>query len=95
MLSVHHINKSYGVAPVLNNITFNLNAGEKAGLVGANGCGKTTLLRILAGQEKADSGSFSLHTRQPDPRLLPQALEFPAEKRWAHPCARCRATVPG
>ncbi len=78
MLSVHHINKSYGVAPVLNNITFNLNAGEKAGLVGANGCGKTTLLRILAGQEKADSGSFSLTPASLIPGYLPQALEFPA-----------------
>jgi ATP-binding cassette, subfamily F, member 3 len=76
MLSVHNINKSYGITPVLHNISFNLNAGEKTGLVGPNGCGKTTLLRILAGQERADSGTFSVTSAGVAPGYLPQALEF-------------------
>jgi len=59
MLSVHHLNKSYGIQTVLQEITFNISAGEKIGLVGPNGCGKTTLMRILAGLESADSGKVS------------------------------------
>jgi ATPase subunit of ABC transporter with duplicated ATPase domains len=79
MLSVHHITKSYGVTPVLQDICFNLNAGEKTALVGPNGCGKTTLLRILAGQERADSGTFSVTAPGVAPGYLPQALEFAAD----------------
>lgn len=73
MLSVHNIAKSYGIAPVLVDISFNVNQGEKVGLVGPNGCGKSTLLRILSGGEKADSGTFFV---QSEPGYLPQTLEF-------------------
>jgi ATP-binding cassette subfamily F protein 3 len=60
MLAVHHIAKAYGLTPILKNITFNVNAGERVGLIGPNGSGKTTLLRILTGQERPDSGHASL-----------------------------------
>lgn len=60
MLNVHHISKSFGIDTVLNDITFSLSPGDRVGLVGPNGCGKTTLLRILMGLENADSGSFSV-----------------------------------
>jgi ATP-binding cassette subfamily F protein 3 len=59
MLSAHHISKAYGLQDVLSDITFNLPAGERIGLIGSNGCGKTTLLRILAGVEQPDSGTVS------------------------------------
>jgi ATP-binding cassette subfamily F protein 3 len=59
MLSVHRLIKSYGIQTVLQDITFNISAGDKIGLVGPNGCGKTTLMRILAGLESADSGNVS------------------------------------
>jgi len=74
MLTVHSISKSYGTETVLKDISFNLNAGERSGLIGPNGCGKTTLLRILAGQERADSGAF--HLNPPNLRVgyLPQGL---------------------
>ncbi len=80
MLSVRSINKSFGIQPVLNNINFTLKPGEKVGLVGVNGCGKTTLLRILAGEEKADSGSVSFTPASLRMGYLPQSLQFdPAE----------------
>ena len=59
MLSVHRISKAYGLHTVLQNISFNISAGDRCGLIGANGCGKTTLLRILAGYENPDSGNVS------------------------------------
>lgn len=59
MLSVNQINKTYGLVPVLKNISFSVLAKERWGLVGINGSGKSTLLRILSGLESADSGSFS------------------------------------
>ena len=62
MLSAHHLNKTYGIHTVLQDITFTINHGERLGLVGQNGCGKTTLLRILTGQELPDSGVVA-HTR--------------------------------
>ncbi len=58
MLSVHHVHKSFGIEKILDDITFSINPGERWGLIGPNGCGNSTLLRILAGEESADQGSF-------------------------------------
>ena len=75
MLSVHHLTKSFDSQPIFENVTFSLNPGERLGLIGPNGCGKTTLLRILAGQELPDSGHVR---RDPDLRTgyLPQGFEL-------------------
>ncbi|MFZ0545317.1 MAG: ATP-binding cassette domain-containing protein, partial [Candidatus Promineifilaceae bacterium] len=59
MLTVHQLYKSFNIAPILENITFSVNAGERVGLIGPNGSGKSTLLRIIAHQERADSGHVS------------------------------------
>ncbi|RPI21549.1 MAG: ABC transporter ATP-binding protein, partial [Chloroflexota bacterium] len=76
MLSVHQVSKSYNIDPVLADVSFNLNQGERLALVGPNGCGKTTLLRILAGLEDPDSGVVSYQS--PDVRIgyLPQGFTF-------------------
>ncbi len=57
MLTIHHISKSYGIQPVLRDVSFSISAGERIGLIGPNGSGKTTLIRILAGMEAPDSGT--------------------------------------
>ncbi len=87
MLSAHHLNKSYGIHTVLQDITFTINPGERLGLVGQNGCGKTTLLRILTGQEKPDSGVVT-RTR-PDLRIgyLPQGFDIDPALTFAEACA--------
>jgi ATP-binding cassette subfamily F protein 3 len=74
MLTVHHISKSFGVETILDDIVFSLNPGERAGLVGPNGCGKTTLLNILAGVDKPDSGTFQLSPPSLRVGYLPQGL---------------------
>ena len=56
MLQVVNISKSYGYEVILEEVSFVVNPGERAGLIGPNGSGKSTLLRIVAGEERADSG---------------------------------------
>lgn len=79
MLSVHSISKSYGVEPILTEISFDLNSGERVGLVGPNGCGKTTLLRIIVGDEHADSGSYKFIPPELRIGYLPQGIIHAAE----------------
>ena len=58
MLEVREIYKKYGKKPILQGVTFQAKAGECIGIVGGNGCGKTTLLSILAGVNRPDRGSI-------------------------------------
>ncbi|MDP4178977.1 MAG: ABC-F family ATP-binding cassette domain-containing protein, partial [Bacillota bacterium] len=58
VLSCKDLSKSYGIDTILKNITFNINEGEKAGLIGANGAGKSTLFKILTSQLSHDNGDF-------------------------------------
>jgi ATP-binding cassette subfamily F protein 3 len=60
ILTVSLLEKSFGTDLLFTDVTFSIAAGQKMGLVGRNGCGKTTLLRILLGQEQADTGKVSL-----------------------------------
>ncbi len=56
VLSCSNLNKSYGIDPILEDISFNVEDGDKIGVVGLNGTGKTTLFNILAGELFKDSG---------------------------------------
>ena len=56
MLLVKDINTKFGDRTLLDNVTFSLRMGEKVGLIGRNGTGKSTLLKIIAGLNEADSG---------------------------------------
>lgn len=60
MIAVKNITKQYGPITVLNDVDFTLGKGEKGVLVGPNGIGKSTLLRIIAGEEIPDSGVVQL-----------------------------------
>ena len=55
-LQIENISKSYGPKVLFENIAFNINEGDKIALIAPNGTGKTSLLRILAGEDKSDSG---------------------------------------
>ena len=63
MISVSNLAKSYGDQILFSGVSFQLNAGERYGLVGANGSGKTTLLNILSGELEASEGSVSVPKR--------------------------------
>jgi len=75
-LKVVNISKSYGDLKVLDGVSFEVKEGEILCIVGESGCGKTTLLKIIAGIEKADGGNISLKNGRigfvfQDVRLLP------------------------
>ncbi len=59
-VEVHKLKKNYGLKPVLRGVNLTLQRGERVALLGANGVGKTTLLRILAGLAKPSSGTVTI-----------------------------------
>lgn len=76
LLTAKEIEKSYTEKELFNGIDFSVEEGDKIGIVGINGTGKSTLLRILAGIEKPDSGEVVKGNRVYI-RYLPQNPEFP------------------
>jgi ATP-binding cassette subfamily F protein uup len=78
-LTVQHVKKAFGPQVVLEDATFTLSRGEKVGLIGANGTGKSTLAKILAGVDKPDGGTLSVRRGltirylSQEPELDPQA----------------------
>jgi ATP-binding cassette subfamily F protein 3 len=74
MLRVFQISKLYGGNTILENVSFTISPGERLGLIGPNGCGKTTLLRILVGVEPADRGSVQYDPPGLRIGYLPQGL---------------------
>ena len=78
LLSANEIRLSYGYQTLLDGVTLAVGPGEKVGLVGRNGCGKTSLLKILTGSQPADSGDISLR-RGIRVGYLPQEFELDPE----------------
>lgn len=60
VLSCNNLNKSFGIDTVLENISFTVNEGDKVGIIGVNGTGKTTLFKVLSGIYGYDSGEIYL-----------------------------------
>lgn len=70
-IKVEDVNKSYGKKPVLNGINLTIPKGQLFGLIGPSGAGKTTLVKMIVGMEKADTGSIHvLNQKMPNLGLL-------------------------
>ncbi len=75
LLTLEHISKSYGERKLLDDASFYLQDGERVGLIGVNGTGKSTLLRLVVGAEEPDEGERSCANHAVI-RFLPQNPEF-------------------
>ena len=78
-VSAEGLTKSYGIKPLFQNISFNIEEGDKIALVARNGSGKSTLLKILAGRETVDSGNLWIH-KDVTVALFEQEPEFVENK---------------
>ncbi len=96
MIIASSLEKSFGPQILFEDVSFLINKGERIGLVGKNGTGKSTLFRMILGQERQDSGSLSTpkgyrigaldqHIRFTQPTVLKECIEaLPVEKQWDH-----------
>ncbi|HEV1284449.1 MAG TPA: ABC-F family ATP-binding cassette domain-containing protein [Bryobacteraceae bacterium] len=77
LINVSAISKTFGIAPLFENITLNISEGDRLGLIGPNGAGKSTLLEILTGRREPDTGDVALRkgTRL---AYVTQDSQFPA-----------------
>lgn len=75
MLTVENVSKSYGDKPLFNGLSFSITEGQRAGIIGVNGTGKSTLLKIIAGAEIPDTGEMT-HTRGYTISYLSQQPDF-------------------
>ena len=76
LLQAFDLAKRYGDVLLFEGVQLILNAGDRVGLVGPNGCGKTTLLRVLSGRESADAGSVRRAPPHARVGYLPQVTTF-------------------
>ena len=96
MIIASNLEKSFGPQVLFNRVSFLINSGERIGLVGKNGTGKSTLFKMILGNEKYDSGTLSTpkgyrigaleqHIHFTQPSVLKECIEaLPAEKQWDH-----------
>ena len=73
---INNIKKSYKATVIFENISARINEGDKIGLIGVNGVGKTTLMKILMGEEEYDSGSINVFPEHLKIGYLKQLNEF-------------------
>ena len=79
-LQIENISKSYGPKILFEKIGFNINEGDKIALIAPNGTGKTSLMRILAGKDKSDSGGKIMFLKDIRIAFLEQEYPFDGEK---------------
>ncbi|WP_419871270.1 ABC-F family ATP-binding cassette domain-containing protein [Candidatus Pristimantibacillus sp. PTI5] len=84
LLSVEHITKSYGEKLLFENVTFGVEDGDKVGIIGVNGTGKSTFLKVIAGLEPADSGIVSIGNRVTVRMLAQDPVFAPNETTLEH-----------
>ena len=80
LLSCSRLSRGFDAGPLFENVGFELHAGERVGLVGPNGVGKTTLLRILAGLDHPDDGEVRLHAGAASPCCASSPTSLPAAR---------------
>lgn len=80
LLEAEHITKTYGDLLVFKDSSFYINRGEKVGILGPNGCGKTTLFKTILGQESLDAGKIFL---SPAARVAYVGQELPQDENWS------------
>ena len=73
VLRLEHVSKIYPTGEVLRNVTWEVKPGDRIGLVGVNGAGKSTQMRLIAGEEEPSSGQV---VRQGEPRIAYLQQEF-------------------
>ena len=56
VLNVDHLSIAFGTKRILEDVTFSLDEGDRLGIIGVNGCGKSTLFRLILGEQEADEG---------------------------------------
>ena len=79
-LQIENISKSYGPKILFEKIGFNINEGDKIALIAPNGTGKTSLMKILAGKDKSDSGGKIMFLKDIKIAFLEQEYDFDPEK---------------
>ena len=96
MIQASGLQKAYGDQTLFDNLSFLVNKGERVGLVGRNGTGKTTLFKMILGEEQTDSGTLltpkgykigtlEQHIQFTKPNLLEECIQaLPAEEEWDH-----------
>ncbi len=96
MIIASNLEKSFGPQVLFEDVSFLINKGERIGLVGKNGTGKSTLFKMIMGEDKQDSGtiatpkdykigSLDQHIHFTKPTVIDECIEaLPAEKQWDH-----------
>ncbi len=92
LISASNLSKSYGAEDIFSQVSFSIPQRARIGLVGENGIGKTTLLRILIGIERSDSGSLS-RSRDLEIGYLPQESRFHSSQTLQEECKAALAHV--
>jgi ABC transport system ATP-binding/permease protein len=83
LVNLEAVSKSYGIRPLLSGVSLGVDEGDRIGVVGLNGGGKTTLLEVLAGSEAPDTGRVS-HNRGLRGAVLTQRIELPEQGSVRH-----------
>ncbi|MEJ2684181.1 MAG: ABC-F family ATP-binding cassette domain-containing protein [Candidatus Sulfobium sp.] len=94
MVRVSNLSKAYGRQVIFDDVSFAINPGERVGLVGRNGHGKTTLFRMLLGEEHPDSGVISL-PKDYRTGYLSQHIQFTEGTALKEACLGLRGTADG
>ena len=93
LLTIEHLTKSYTERLLFDDTAFSINEGEKVGLIGINGTGKSTLLRIAAGLEQPDEGSV-VRGAACISGICPRSRNFRMEKPcWRPLCVKMKMSL--